>query len=59
MSAYDFPPPKPDDMPTDEYVESWIGGGLCGMLIGFLNVGVITGIIWLFTGGMDQTIISF
>ena len=51
----EYPPPKPRDMPTDEYVESWVGGGLCGVIIILL----VAGIIWLFSGGMDQSFISF
>ena len=67
--SVDLPPPKPDDMPTDEYVESWFGGGLCGVLIGLLVVGLLVVgllvvgllalIVWLFSGGMDTTSISF
>ena len=29
---HDYPPPKPDDMPTDEDVKSWFGGGPYGTL---------------------------
>lgn len=40
----DYPPPKSDDMPTAEYVESWFGGGLCGVLVGLGIIGLIAGI---------------
>ena len=59
MILHDWPPPKPDDMPTDEYVESWFGGGLCGVLIGLLVVGLLALIAWPLSGGMDTTLISF
>ena len=55
----ELPPPKPRDMPVDEYEESWFGGGICGVLLGIIIILLIAGFIWLFGGGMDQTIISF